>query len=133
MEGEVRIDKWLWCVRLFKTRNLAIEACKGGKVKIDGNAVKPSRVVKTDDIIHLAQGPLNRVLKVKQLLHNRVSAKLVNDYLEDLTPPEEYERIEFMKEFNAEYRERGLGRPTKKDRRIIDRIKKGPIRPDSGN
>ncbi len=130
MEGEVRIDKWLWCVRLYKTRNLAIDACKAGKVKIDGNSVKPSRIAKTGDIIHVSQGPLNRILRVKELLHNRVSAKLVNDYLEDLTPPEEYERVQLIKEYNAEYRERGLGRPTKKDRRIIDRIKKGPIRFD---
>jgi ribosome-associated heat shock protein Hsp15 len=130
MEGEVRIDKWLWCVRLYKTRNLAIDACKAGKVRIDGNSVKPSRIVKTGDVIQVSLGPLNRILRVKELLHNRVSAKLVIDYLEDLTPPEEYERVQLMKEFNAEYRERGLGRPTKKDRRIIDRIKKGPIRFD---
>lgn len=120
---EVRIDKWLWSVRFFKTRNLAIDACKAGKVKIDGNSVKPSRIVKEGDIINLSQGPLNKTIRVKQLLHNRISAKLVSDYVEDLTPPEEYERIEFMKEFNAERRERGIGRPTKKDRRDIDRLK----------
>lgn len=120
---EVRIDKWLWSVRFFKTRNLAIDACKAGKVKIDGNSVKPSRIVKEGDVISLSQGPLNKTIRVKQLLHNRVSAKLVPDYVEDLTPAEEYERIEFMKEFNAERRERGIGRPTKKDRRDIDRLK----------
>lgn len=100
-------------------------------MKIDENTVKPSRVIKTGDIIQISQGPLNRTIRVKELLHNRVSAKLVNDYLEDLTPAEEYERVQFMKEFNAEFRERGSGRPTKKDRRIIDRIKKGPARPDN--
>ncbi len=120
---EVRIDKWLWSVRFYKTRNLAIDACKAGKVKIDGSSIKPSRIVKVGDIISLSIGPLNRTIRVKQLLHNRVSAKLVNDYVEDLTPPEEYERIEFMKEFNSERRERGIGRPTKKDRRDIDRLK----------
>lgn len=120
---EVRIDKWLWSVRFFKTRNIAIDACKAGKVKIDGNSVKPSRIVKEGDIINLSQGPLNKTIRVKQLLHNRISAKLVPDYVEDLTPAEEYERIEFMKEFNAERRERGIGRPTKKDRRDIDRLK----------
>lgn len=120
---EVRIDKWLWSVRFYKTRNLAIDACKAGKVKIDGNSVKPSRIVKEGDIISLSQGPLNKTIRVKQLLHNRISAKLVPDFVEDLTPVEEYERVEFMKEFNAERRERGIGRPTKKDRREIDRLK----------
>lgn len=120
---DVRIDKWLWSVRIYKTRNQAIDACKAGKVKIDGNSVKPSRIVKVGDIIALSIGPLNRTIKVKDLLNNRVSAKLVIDYLEDLTPQEEYERIQFMKEFNAEHRDRGIGRPTKKDRRHIDRLK----------
>lgn len=123
---EVRIDKWLWSVRVYKTRNQAIEAIKAGKVKIDGSSLKPSRIVKLGDIISLSIGPLNRTIKVKELLHNRVSAKLVPDYLEDLTPVEEYERIQLMKEFNAERRERGLGRPTKKDRRYIDKLKGGP-------
>lgn len=128
---EVRIDKWLWSVRLYKTRNLAIDACKAGKIKIDGSSVKPSRIVKQGDIISLSLGPLNKTIRVKQLLHNRVSAKLVNDYLEDLTPKEEYERIEFMKEYNAERRDRGLGRPTKKDRRFIDKLKGGPLPEES--
>lgn len=120
---EVRIDKWLWSVRIYKTRNIAIDACKAGKVKMDGHSVKPSRAVKLGDVIDISIGPLNKTIRVKQLLHNRVSAKLVIDYLEDLTPAEEYERIEFMKEFNTERRERGIGRPTKKDRRDINRIK----------
>lgn len=128
---EVRIDKWLWSVRLYKTRNLAIDACKAGKIKIDGSSVKPSRIVKQGDVISLSLGQLNKTIRVKELLHNRISAKLVNDYLEDLTPREEYERIEFMKEYNAEQRERGLGRPTKKDRRFIDRLKGGPIPDES--
>lgn len=122
---EVRIDKWLWSVRIYKTRNQSIEAIKAGKVKIDGSALKPSRIVKLGDVISLSIGPLNRTIKVKELLHNRVSAKLVPDFLDDLTPVEEYERIQLMKEFNAEYRERGLGRPTKKDRRYIDKLKGG--------
>jgi len=123
---EVRIDKWLWSVRIYKTRNQAIEAIKAGKVKIDGSSLKPSRIVKLGDVISLSIGPLNRTIKVKELLHNRVSAKLVPDFLEDLTPVEEYERIQLMKEYNAERRERGLGRPTKKDRRYIDKLKGGP-------
>lgn len=122
---DVRVDKWLWSVRLYKTRNLAIDACKAGKVKIDGNSVKPSRVVKPGDIINISLGQLNKTVRVKELLNNRVSAKLVPDYLEDLTPPEEYERIQLMKEFNIEWRDRGTGRPTKKDRRFIDKLKGG--------
>ncbi len=122
---EVRIDKWLWCVRIYKTRNQAIEAIKAGKVKMQGSSLKPSRIVKPGDIINLSIGPLNRTVKVKELLHNRIPAKLVAEYLEDLTPVEEYERIQLMKEFNAERRDRGLGRPTKKDRRYIDKLKSG--------
>lgn len=120
---EIRIDKWLWSVRIFKTRNQATEACKAGKIKMEGSAVKPSRNLKPGDVITVSQGPLTRTLKVKELLHNRVSAKLVVDYLDDLTPVEEYERIQLMKEFNSEWREHGTGRPTKKDRRYIDRLK----------
>jgi ribosome-associated heat shock protein Hsp15 len=123
MAEELRIDKWLWAVRIYKTRTLAGDSCRAGKVKIDGIAVKPSRSVKTGDVLVVTIGPLTRTLKVKALIHNRVSAKLVPDSLEDLTPVEEYERIKFMHELNAEKRDRGIGRPTKKDRRFIDRLK----------
>ena len=125
MADELRIDKWLWAVRIFKTRTMAGDACRAGKVKIDGNAVKPSRTLKPGDEMTVSIGPLLRTVKIKALIHNRVSAKLVPDALEDLTPPEEYERIKFMHELNAERRDRGTGRPTKKDRRNIDRLK-GP-------
>lgn len=125
MAEELRIDKWLWAVRIFKTRTMAGDACRAGKIKIDGNAVKPSRILKPGDVMSVSTGPLTRTLKVKALIQNRVSAKLVPDSLEDLTPPEEYERIKFMHELNAEHRDRGTGRPTKKDRRTIDRLK-GP-------
>ncbi|MBW6490672.1 MAG: RNA-binding S4 domain-containing protein [Lentimicrobium sp.] len=123
MAEELRIDKWLWAVRIYKTRTLAGDSCRAGKVKIDGIAVKPSRLLKPGDEITVSIGPLTRTLRVKALIHNRVSAKLVPDSLEDLTPAEEYERIRFMNELNAERRERGTGRPTKKERRSIDRLK----------
>jgi len=129
MAEELRIDKWLWAVRIYKTRTLAGDACRAGKVKIDGNAVKPSRALKISDILTVSIGPLSRTLRVKALIHNRVSAKLVPDSLEDLTPPEEYERIKFMHELNAEHRDRGTGRPTKKERRNIDKLK-GPSEED---
>lgn len=125
MAEELRIDKWLWAVRIYKTRTLAGDSCRAGKIKIDGIAVKPSRVLKTGDVMTVSMGPLTRTLRVKSLIHNRVSAKLVPDSLEDLTPPEEYERIKFMHELNAEHRDRGTGRPTKKERRNIDKLK-GP-------
>ena len=125
MADEVRIDKWLWSVRIFKTRTMAGDACRAGKVKIDGKAVKPSRILKLGDEMTVSIGPLLRTLKVKALLQNRVSAKLVPDSLEDLTPQEEYERIKFMNELNTERRDRGTGRPTKKERRMIDKLK-GP-------
>ncbi len=123
MGDELRIDKWMWAVRIYKTRTLAGDSCRAGKVKIDGIAVKPSRALKLGDVMTVSIGPLTRTLKVKMLIHNRVSAKLVPDSLEDLTPVEEYERIKFMHELNAEHRDRGTGRPTKKDRRFIDRLK----------
>ena len=128
MADDLRIDKWLWAVRIYKTRTMAGEACRAGKIKIDGIAVKPSRIIKPEDIITVSLGPLTRTVRVKALIHNRVSAKLVPDSLEDLTPAGEYERIKFMQELNAERRDRGTGRPTKKERRLIDRLK-GPEKP----
>jgi ribosome-associated heat shock protein Hsp15 len=128
MADDLRIDKWLWAARIYKTRTMAGEACRAGKIKIDGIAVKPSRIIKPEDIITVSLGPLTRTVKVKALIHNRVSAKLVPESLEDLTPAEEYERIKFMQELNAERRDRGTGRPTKKERRLIDRLK-GPEKP----
>ena len=120
----VRIDKWLWSVRLFKTRSQATAACKGGRVKIDGMIVKPSREVKTDDIIQLQLSGFAKTVKVKGLLNNRVSAKLAVDFVEDITPNEEIEKRQIMRDVNYERRDRGVGRPTKKQRRLIERLKK---------
>jgi ribosome-associated heat shock protein Hsp15 len=118
-----RIDKWLWAVRIYKTRTLAADACKAGKIKIGGAAVKPSREIKLQDEISVSQGQIIRTLRVKSLIHNRISAKLVPDHLEDLTPPEEYEKLKLLQEINGERRDRGIGRPTKKQRRLIDILK----------
>jgi ribosome-associated heat shock protein Hsp15 len=122
-DKEVRVDKWLWAVRLYKTRTLATEACKAGRVKIAGQPIKASRVLKIGDEIEVHLGSLNKTVKVKELLHNRVGPKLVEQYLIDLTPIEEYERLELIREFNYEKRPRGTGRPTKLDRRQIERLK----------
>ena len=119
----IRIDKWLWAVRLFKTRTQASDACRGGKIKIDGQNVKPSRDIKEGDEIEVQLSVIRKKVKVKQLLKNRVSAKLVENYLEDLTPVEEYEKLDMMKQLNHEKRDRGIGRPTKKDRRTITKLK----------
>ncbi|MBQ6771052.1 MAG: RNA-binding S4 domain-containing protein [Bacteroidales bacterium] len=122
-EEPIRIDKWLWAARLFKTRSLAADAIKGGKVKVDGNPVKPSREVKEGDVIQVQIEQLHKVVQVKTVIKNRVSAKQVPEVYADLTPKEEYERIEFMRAYKAEWRDRGAGRPTKKERRMIERLK----------
>ena len=122
-ENIVRIDKWLWAARLFKTRSLAADAIKGGKVKMDNSPVKPSREVKEGDIIQVQIDQLHKVVQVKMVIKNRVSPKQVPEDYTDLTPQEEYERIEFMHAYKAEWRDRGAGRPTKKERRLIERLK----------
>jgi len=119
----IRIDKWLWAVRLFKTRSIASDACRGGKIKIDGQIVKPSREVKIGDLILIQQNPIIKTVKVRQIIKNRVSAKLAIDAVEDLTPAEEYAKLKLMNELNYERRDRGIGRPTKRDRRDINRLK----------
>ena len=124
MENSIRIDKWLWAVRVFKTRSLASQACKAGKIKIDGNNVKASREVKIEDIITVQIGQLSKSIKAIGLIKNRVSAKLAVENYEDLTPAEEYEKLKLQKEMKTEYRDRGSGRPTKKERRIITKLKK---------
>ncbi len=120
---EVRIDKWLWAVRLYKTRALATDACRLGKVTCEGNIVKPSKIVKEGDIYVVNIDQLHRKVKVKQLLNNRVGAKLVENFLEDQTDIQEIERIRIAREYAFEKRDRGIGRPSKKDRRLIDEFK----------
>jgi ribosome-associated heat shock protein Hsp15 len=119
----VRIDKWLWAIRVFKTRTLASDACKGGKVKMDGQNVKASREVKEGDVVDIQQGIIKKTFRVKVAAKNRVSAKLVPDLAEDLTPPEELEKQQMLRQLNYEKRDRGAGRPTKRDRRDIDSLK----------
>ena len=123
MDG-LRIDKWLWAVRIFKTRTQAAAACKGGKIKIEGQNVKASREVKEGEVISVSLTTFIKTVKVKSLLHRRVGAKLVSEHMEDLTPQEEYDKQKMSLEVNKEYRQRGEGRPTKKERRIIERLKK---------
>lgn len=119
----IRIDKWLWAVRIFKTRSIAADNCRGGKVKIDGQGVKPSRDVKIGDVILIQQNPIVKTVRVRQIIKNRVSAKLAVDAVEDLTPAEEYAKLKLMHELNYEKRDHGVGRPTKRNRRDIERLK----------
>jgi ribosome-associated heat shock protein Hsp15 len=116
----VRIDKWMWAVRLFKTRSQATEACRKGRVEIGNLPVKPSREIRVGEIIKIRRQPINRSYKVLALSEKRMSAKLTENFLEDVTPPEELEIPEIQKQMNWIMRERGSGRPTKRDRRKLD-------------
>jgi ribosome-associated heat shock protein Hsp15 len=119
---EIRADKFLWAVRLFKTRSLATEACKKGRILIDDIEIKPSRTVKKGDLIILKKPPLNYRYRVVDYPKNRVSAKLVENFIEDLTSEEELAKLEMGDSFFIK-RDRGTGRPTKKERRFIDKLK----------
>jgi len=116
----MRIDKYLWCTRYYKTRTLATTACKKGQVKINKDVVKPSRDVYPQDIIELRKNQINYRLKVNDIPPNRVGAKLVDIYRTDTTPKEQFEAQELLKYSKDYYRKKGVGRPTKKDRRDID-------------
>lgn len=117
---EVRIDKWLWSVRLYKTRSLATEACKKGKILIQNVAVKPSRMLKVGEVIQIKQNPVLYTFKVLALAQNRMNAKLVPGFMENITTPDQLELIELGKIAAQTNRARGTGRPTKKERRDID-------------
>lgn len=114
-----RIDKWLWAVRIFKTRTLATEACRNAKVRVEDQPVKPSREIQEGMVISIQTGPIKRTIRVIAPLHNRVGAKLVGQYMEDLTPEEEYQKLEIIKSQSG-YRPKRTGRPTKKERRELD-------------
>lgn len=116
----MRIDKYLWCVRYYKTRSLATTACKKGQVKVNQDTVKPSREVFPQDVIELRKNQINYRLTVNDIPDNRVSAKLVDIYRTDTTPKEQFEAQELLKYSKDYYRKKGTGRPTKKDRRDID-------------
>lgn len=114
---DVRIDKWLWAVRVFKTRSMATEACKLGRVTIDGMNVKPSHIIKVGDKIAVRKPPITFTFEVLALLDNRVGAKLVPNYLKNVTTPDQYELLEMARIGGFVKRQKGLGRPTKKDGR----------------
>jgi len=119
----VRIDKFLWAVILFKTRTLAASACKMGRILINNNSIKPSAKLDGDEILTVRKPPVTYTFRIKGLTGNRVGAKLVPDFLEDITPEEEKIKLYINHSAPVAYRKKGSGRPTKKERRIIDRWK----------
>lgn len=120
---EERIDKWLWAMRVFKTRTIATDACKKGRVTMGGNAVKPSRTIKPGDTIDVRKPPMTYTFRVKALSNNRLGARLVPDYLENLTPQSQYDLLEMTRISGFVDRQKGLGRPTKRDSRELSRFK----------
>ena len=120
MENEARIDKWLWAARVFKTRSIAADACKNGRVTIGGMNVKPSRLVKAGEIVEVRKPPVTYSYRILKCIENRVGAKLIPEIYEDVTDPHQYEILEMTRISGFVDRARGTGRPTKKDRRQLD-------------
>ena len=118
-----RIDKWLWAVRIFKTRAMATEACAGGKVKINDTAVKASRKIQAGDIIQVRKGVMKHLYCVLKIAEKRMGAKLISDFLNDLTPDDELVKLKSAQKQPTHTREKGQGRPTKKERRIMDKMR----------
>jgi ribosome-associated heat shock protein Hsp15 len=123
MAQEERIDKWLWAMRVFKTRTIATDACKKGRVMMGGVAVKPSRTIKPGDVIDVRKPPITYSFRVKMVTANRLGAKLVPDYLENITPQSQYDLLEMTRISGFVDRRKGLGRPTKREGREISRFR----------
>lgn len=120
--NEARIDRWLWAVRIFKTRTVATDACKKGRVMIGGVAVKPSRMIRVGDVVEVRKSPVTYSFKVKALTQNRLGAKLVADYMENITPESELHLLDVVKMSGFIDRRKGLGRPTKREGRELHRF-----------
>ena len=118
--GEARLDKWLWAARIFKTRSLAADACKNGRVTVGGANAKPSRMIKVGDTVSVRKSPVTYSFKVLQAIEQRVGAKLLPQVYENVTPAEQYELLEMTRISGFVDRARGTGRPTKKERRSLD-------------
>ncbi len=120
--SEARIDKWLWAVRIFKTRTIAADACKKGRISVNGSQVKPSRMVKVGEVVQVRKPPITYSFKVLQAIEKRIGAKLVPEVLENVTTPDQYELLEMNRISGFVDRARGTGRPTKKERRSLDKF-----------
>ena len=116
---EVRVDKWLWAMRVFKTRTVATEACKKGRVYVGNAIAKPSRTIKVGDVVNVRKPPVTYSFKVLALTQNRLGAKLVPDYMENITPKSELDLLEIVKISGFIDRRKGLGRPTKREGRDL--------------
>lgn len=125
-KSEVRIDKWLWAMRIFKTRTVATDACKKGRVTVGdvdtGVVVKPSRMIKVDDVINVRKPPVTYSFRVKALTENRLGAKLVPEYMDNITPQSQYDLLDVVKISGFIDRRKGLGRPTKREGRELARF-----------
>ena len=130
--SEARIDKWLWAARIFKTRSIASDACKKGKISVNGTPVKPSRTVKSGDVISVRKSPITYSFKLLQPIEKRVGAKLIPEIYQDMTPAEEYERLELSRISGFVGRARGTGRPTMKERRELDNFMLPEMYPEFG-
>ena len=117
---EARIDKWLWAARIYKTRSLAADACKNGRVSINGALAKPSRTVKEGEEVSVKKSPITYTYLIKQAIEKRVGAKLLPEVVENITRPDQYELLEMQRISGFVGRAKGTGRPTKKDRRALD-------------
>ncbi len=122
-QEKVRLDKWLWAVRIYKTRTLAAEECEKGRVVINGTPVKPSHIVKEGEIILVRKPPVVHTYKVLGIIKNRVSAQVAKNYVEDLTSDEELAKRQLLRMANNFVRDKGSGRPTKKERRDLDKFR----------
>ncbi len=118
--SEVRIDKFLWAMRIYKTRSIAADACKNGRITMNGVQLKPSRTFHVGDTFSVRKGPITYTYRILQLCQNRLGAKLVPEYLRDITSKEQLELLELARLAGQSGRDRGTGRPTKKDRRDIE-------------
>lgn len=128
---EERIDKWLWAMRVFKTRTIATDACKKGRVSMDGAVVKPSRTVKPGDVVDVRKPPITYTFKVRAIPPGHLGAKLVPEYLENLTPQSQYELLEMSRISGFVDRRKGMGRPTKRDAREIASFKEANYTADN--
>lgn len=126
-KSEERIDKWMWATRIFKTRTISTDACKKGRVMVGDTTVKPSRTIKPGDVIKVRKPPVTYSFLVKVLTENRLGAKLVPDYLENITPQSELDLLEVVKISGFIDRRKGLGRPTKREGRELSRFKEDAL------
>ncbi len=120
MANEARVDKWLWAARIYKTRSLAADACKNGRITVNGANVKPSHMVKVGETVSVRKSPVTYSFRILQAIEQRVGAKLLPQVYENVTPPDQYELLEMARISGFVDRARGTGRPTKKERRSLD-------------